>query len=185
MKSLSEAFRSAGIKTRPPIPRAEVAAFEAGSRITFPPDYIAFITEVANGGSRPCGLVPLKDWSACYWIDNVTPASLAEPCIVSPEALHHGPAWLDHVGVDDWETKFNANQWDPMSGTIAIAEIGCGLFYSLVLNGPVKGRVFSYGDHIANPPRFVVEETFVEWMAACVDASLHGQAIHFLDGRIR
>jgi hypothetical protein len=59
-----------------------------------------------------------------------------------------------------------------MAGTIAVAEIGCGLFYSLVVNGPFTGRVFSYGDHIANPPRFVAQNTFIEWIAACVDSVL-------------
>ena len=72
-----------------------------------------------------------------------------------------------------------------MFGTIAIAEIGCGLFFSMVMNGPFRGRIFSWGDHALIPPYFYPYVSFGDWFESCIDAILSGKPVDFLDGRIR
>lgn len=181
---LTPDLHAAGIRLRQPISRARVAAFESQAGITLPEDYVAFITEAGNGGLGPCRLMPLDEWDAAYWIDSPRPQMLAAPCIITPDALGHEDAWLDRSGVQDWETRFNAGEWDPMTGTLAVAEIGCGLFYSLVVNGPHRGRVFTWGDFLRSPPMFVPEPSFGGWIAARIQASARGEPVHFLDGRL-
>jgi SMI1/KNR4 family protein SUKH-1 len=168
----------------PPIDLATVERFESSAGIRVPDDYRDFLLTVANGGQAPCRLVPLDEWSNSYWIDQPQPWMLAEPCIVTPNAIHHGDKWIDRASVPDWKARWDRGEWSPMFGTIAIAEIGCGLFFSLVATGPFRGRVFSWGDHASNPPRFADHHSFMAWFESCVDAILAGKHVHFLDGRL-
>lgn len=182
---MAEKIMRARLRVRQPTSDAEVLAFETDSGVSIPSDYREFLIHVANGGREPCRLVPLRDWCRSYWIDNPSPQMAAEACIVTPEAAQHGEDWLDYVNVPDWESRWNKNQWDPMFGTIAVAEIGCGLFYSMIMTGRFRGRIFYWGDHVKNPPVFYPEPTFADWLENCLDATLAGQPVHFLDGRIR
>ena len=163
----------------------EVANFELKSGIRLPEDYVHFLTHVGNGGVNPCRLVQLQDWDAGYWSSVELDSALRKPCIITPNAEAQGDQWLKELGIEDWERKWDADEWDPLYGTIAIAEIGCGLFYSLIVNGEYFGRVFSWGDSALCPPMFAREATFTDWMEGRLDAKLAGQPVHFLDGRLR
>jgi hypothetical protein len=68
---------------------------------------------------------------------------------------------------------------------MAIAEIGCGLFFHMIVNGPHFGRVFVWGDRAAAPPVFQPQETFARWIGYHLDAKIAGRPVHFLDGRIK
>lgn len=161
----------------------EVANFELTSGIRLPEDYVYFLTHVGNGGVKPCRLIRLQDWDAGLWSSAKLESALCKPCLVTPQAEAHGDQWIDQLGIEDWERKWDANEWDPLYGTIAIAEIGCGLFYFLVVNGAHSGRIFSWGDHALSPPIFVPETTFADWMELHLDAMLAGETVHFLGQR--
>ena len=181
--SLEKKIRRSPIKLRLPADEAEIHLFETRAGVSLPGDYRRFITRVGNGGVAPCRLVPVHEWDACYWIDDAPlESSFRRGCIVTPAAEQHGRDWIDLQNVRSWQERVDRNEWDPMLGTIAVAEIGCGLFYSLIVTGPHRGRVFSYGDHIGNPPRFVKEPTFGTWIEGCVDRVLAGERVDFLDG---
>ena len=107
----------------------------------------------------------------------------ALPCVVTPSAREQGERWLDHAGPAGWSTLVDGNRWDPMFGTIAIAEIGCGLFYSLIVTGEFRGRVFSWGDHMLNPPVFCDERSFGCWIEGRLDRLRAGDPVHILDDR--
>jgi hypothetical protein len=48
----------------PPLPAAEVEAFERKHSITLPDDYKYFLTQVGNGGAGPFhGVLPLGEWA--------------------------------------------------------------------------------------------------------------------------
>ena len=174
----------AGIRTRPPTSASAIRQLEKRGQIQLPDDYIKFITQIANGGLSPCRLVPLEYWFACHWIDDVTPElSLRAPCKISPEIASLQSEWIRAAGGPDWEASFDAGTWDPMFGTIAVCEIGCGLCYSMIANGPYTGRVFSYGDSTDNPPRFVEQLTFGDWITAELDRCARGEPVHHLNGR--
>jgi hypothetical protein len=151
--------------------------------VSLPEDYVRFITEVANGGYPPCRLVPLEEWSRAFWIEEEESRRwLQSECRISPETQESGEHWLDKTFGSDWEKKFDENEIDPLFGTICVAEIGCGLFFSLIVNGPNGGKVFSYGDHLLNPPRFVDQPDFGTWIRSCLEIASLKEPIHFLNG---
>ncbi len=110
---------------------------------------------------------------------------VSEPCLVTPDAQDHGEQWLEKMNVDNWERRWDDNEWSPMFGTVAVAEIGCGLFFSIIMNGQHRGRIFSWGDHALVPPHFYEERNFGEWIETHLESMLAGRPVHFLDGRIR
>ena len=178
-------IQRARLRVKPPIAETEVTKFEVEAGVLIPQDYRSFLINVANGGIEPCRLVSLSDWCASYWIDGPKPQMVAEPCIITPDAYDQGEHWLDAANVPNWRTRWDSNEWDPMFGTIAIAEIGCGLYFSMIMTGAFRGRIFSWGDHALNPPFVYPEQSFAEWFGKCLDATLVGEPVLFLNGRIR
>ena len=180
---IAEKFARADLNLWPPISALEVSEFERSAHVSLPPDFVLFLTHVCNGGVYPsCFLQGLGSWSSCHWIDNPLPdISLNTTFIGTPESQSHGENWIDAAGVADWESRFDNNEWDPMYGTIAVAEIGCGLFYNLVVCGPFAGRVFAYGDHVNNPPQFLEHPSFARWIESSIDSYLDGDVVYFLD----
>tara|TARA_R110002096_G_scaffold212352_9_gene399851 strand:- start:2212 stop:2778 length:567 start_codon:yes stop_codon:yes gene_type:complete len=185
IQSLAAKARKARVQTKPPIAIEDIAALENAAGVKLPDEYRDFLSHVANGGTSPCRLVPLAHWDHSYWIDCANPLMIAVPSIITPEAESHGEAWLDRAAPADWSNRWDNNEWDPMFGTIAVAEIGCGLFFSLIVTGEHRGRVFSWGDHALNPPIFCEESSFTRWIEGCFDQIIAGHPVHFLDGRIR
>jgi hypothetical protein len=175
----------AHLRVKQPITEAELASFELAVGATMPNDYREFLLHVANGGNDPCRLLSLAGWHRCYWIDNPQPTMVAAPCLITPAASEEGANWLDSIGVTDWQASWDNGKWDPMFGTIAIAEIGCGLFYSMIITGPHRGRIFSWGDHALNPPYIYPEASFGEWFEKSLDATIAGESVHFLTGRLK
>lgn len=180
----ADKLHRARLRLRPPAAEAEVAAFEAAAGVGLPADYREFLLSIANGGDEPCRLLPLARWWSSHWNDHPQPAMVGQPCVITPEAEALGEAWLDHVGVPDWSARWDRNEWDPLFGSIAVAEIGCGLHHSLIVTGPYRGRLFCWGDHAARPPHLWPEANFADWFEACLDDLLAGRAVHFLDGRL-
>lgn len=183
MSLIAEKARRSDIKLNPPIAPATVELFEQQAGVSLPEDYRDFLIKVANGGRMPCMLVPLEHWNALYWIEDPEPSILAQPCTLKPGYGEMGKQWLEHAGGSDWEQRWDSNQWDPMSGTLAIAEIGCGLFYSLIVTGPYRGRIFSWGDHIHNPPIFCHEDSFGPWINSAFDQAIKGGPAWILNRR--
>ncbi len=182
MKHLLDKIRRAHLRVKPPIDLPELEHFETQCGTQLPADYRDFLLSCCNGRIAPCRLLPLERWSHSYWT-NVSYEAASKTCLITPEAEKQDN-WLDDLGVPDWEAQWDNGSWDPMFGTIAVAEIGCGLFYSLIMNGTYRGRVFSWGDHALNPPYFVDHANFSSWIESCLDASIVGEPVHFLDGRI-
>ena len=185
VERLAKKVRSARLPLRAPASRDDIEKFEAEAGLPIPEDYRDFLLRIGNGGTPPCRLVRLSWWDASYWLDDTRPTMAALPCVVTPSAEDHGTAWLDRTNVSDWKERWDREEWSPMFGTIAIAEIGCGLFYSMIMTGALRGRIFSWGDAALVPPIFCKEDCFGEWFEACLDRLLTGYPVHFLDGRIR
>jgi hypothetical protein len=129
---LATKVRRAKLSLRPPVSRALLEQFEAEAAVRIPEDYRNFLLEIANGGTAPCRLVPLSWWDASYWLDDTKPIMAELPCVVTPYASEHGADWLNRTNVPGWEQRWDRGEWSPMFGTIAIAEIGCGLFFSMI-----------------------------------------------------
>ena len=182
---LREKAATAQIALRPPTSLDTVQAYENGAGVRLPDDYVFFVTMVGNGGADPCRLVRLEDWDAGYWSQAVLRRDLIAPCLITPELEALGATWLEALGVEDAGKKWDRNEWDPLRGSMAIAEIGCGLYYHMIVNGPHSGRVFVWGDRASAPPVFQPQKNFAEWIGHYLDAKIAGRPVHFLDGRIR
>lgn len=182
---LAAKVRHANLSLRPPIDLASVEKFEQGAGLLIPEDYRDFLLQVANGSTKRGQMIALSDWCASYWIDDPQLEMAAEPCVLTPDAYKQGANWLEMANVPEWERRWDKGEWSPMFGTIAIAEIGCGLFFSMVMTGPHRGRIFSWGDHALNPPFFYDNCGFCDWFESCVDLILAGRRAHFLNGRLR
>lgn len=184
-RQLFEQVQETGLRLNPPVDLPTVERFEAEAGVSLPLDYREFLLNVGNGGMGQCRLLRLSDWFCSYWIDDPRPCMIAQPCVITPEAWGQEDLWSDKTNVRDWEKEWDENRWDPMFGTIAVAEIGCGLFYSLVMTCRFRGRIFSWGDHALNPPFLYPEPNFGEWLKSHLDQILAGNPVHFLDGRNR
>jgi hypothetical protein len=182
---LREKAVSARIALKRPVSLDAIEAFENESGIRLPDDYVFFITMVGNGGIEPCRLVPIEDWDAGYWSQAKLERDLIAPCLITPELKALGNTWLGALGVEQADKKWDRDEWDPLRGSMAIAEIGCGLFFHLIVNGPHFGRVFVWGESAFAPPLFQPQRTFSDWIGHHLDAKIAGRPVHFLDGRIR
>lgn len=180
--SLREKAIKAGVTLRPPVPIERVIEFEKKAGIRLPDDYVFFITAVGNGGLHPPCLMGLEDWDAGYWSESRLERDLLAPCLITPELEGLGEKWLDSLGVENAEQKWDRDEWDPMRGSMTIAEIGCGLFFLMIVNGPHRGRIFVWGDHALLPPAFQSQLTFSSWIGHWLDAVAAGQAVPFLMG---
>ncbi|QDU41888.1 SMI1 / KNR4 family protein [Symmachiella dynata] len=185
LEHLKTKVQDSGINIRPPLSIEEVREFEAQAGISLPVDYVEFITTIANGGFSPCRLSPLADWHYRYDIKRPQPEiCLTQPCIITPDAVQHGDKWIDVQNVDRYEERWDNHEWDPLVGTICVAELGCGWVYSLIINGPFVGRIFAYGGGAFLPPQFVEERTFTDWIESSVDKIVDGKHLSFLDGKV-
>ena len=170
---------------QPPIEESELAQFESDAGIRIPEDYREFLLRIANGGKDDCRLIPLSWWDASYWIDHSQPSMAGQPCLLTQDLEKQGEKWIDHLKIPNWSKRWDENDWSPMFGTIAIAEFGCGLFYSMIMTGSLRGRIFIWGDHMLHPPILMPEVNFGDWFTNVVNAMMNGMPAHFLDGRLR
>ncbi len=120
----------------PPLPQAQIRAFEEAHGIELPPAYRSFVAEVGNGPAGPGhGLMPLtaprpqagEEWAADdEWEQDRLPGRLATPFpLTEPLPGRTG------TPVDDLTP-----------GTLMLAEEGCGIFLRLLINvwRPGRGR---------------------------------------------
>jgi hypothetical protein len=175
----------ARLKLRPVVSIEVVRRFETEAAISLPEDYVAYLTTIGDGGLPPCRLTPLHDWNAGYWSASDLARDLKTPCLITPELQKHGAEWIETLGVIDALKRWDNDDWDPLRGTLAVAEIGCGLFFHMIVNGPCFGRIFVWGDRAKAPPVFVEQQSFSSWLESHLSDKVAGTPVHFLDGRLR
>ncbi len=141
----------------PPADESTVAAFEAGAGIELPGDYQRFILEVGNGGEGPpaYGLLPL----------GATPAGDV------PDDLQDGYSdllskpfpFVEHWIWDGEEPSKEADaRLETVShGNLILGHDGCGMYWTLVVSGDQKGRVWQLTDIGIAP--CAPSLTFLDW----------------------
>jgi hypothetical protein len=157
----------------PPLPLAEITAFELQHGVSLPEDYRAFISTIGNGGPGQWGgagpyygLHALDDWATCL-LGDVSAGMLARPFPAEPGKVY-----------SDWRTEVAPGDDDePYTGTLALSDEGCGYVSILVVSGPARGRVT---DNSGSPagPTFTGDADFLGWYERWLDAVLAG-ATHF------
>ncbi|MCB5166492.1 SMI1/KNR4 family protein [Streptomyces bambusae] len=137
----------------PPLPEAEIRAFEEAHGVVLPADYRSFVTEIGDGPAGPAyGLMPLTrprpgaeegDWAADgEWAEDRLPGRLATPFpLTEPRP---GPIGAPTDGLTP--------------GTLMLSEEGCGMYVRLVVTGPYAGQVWrldpDWGGFVPASPDF-------------------------------
>ena len=153
---------------------ADVAAFETLHHITLPAAYRSFLLEVGNGGAGPhYGLFTLD--GAGLRDDDLQeqyrPGHLATP-------FPHTQAWNPDFHVPQpevpkpvgmmTEDEYFDDRW--ISGSLIIAEFGCGAFHRLVVTGPSRGQVW-FDDRAADGG-LTPEADFASWYDSWLNTKL-------------
>ena len=169
----------------PPATEEEVKNFESEAGIELPKDYYEFITTIGNGVGIH-NFLELEEWDYSYYIENTNLTKhLKFACYLSPNCQITGDGdkkWYEEL-YEKRNIDLEYKLWDPMFGTMAFMEFGCGLYFSMILNGPHKGRIFSWGDFTASKPTFYSNNNFYDWLEESLDAALDGKSVHFLTSK--
>ncbi|MFB9605648.1 SMI1/KNR4 family protein [Streptomyces roseofulvus] len=145
----------------PPLPEADIRAFETRHHIRLPADYRSFVAEVGDGPAGPAhGLMPLTvpradvddDWAVDEeWRGDRRPGRLAEPFPLT-EPLP-GAIGAPTEGLTP--------------GTLMLAEEGCAMFVRLILNGPHAGQIWhldpDWGGFVPMAPDF--RTWYTDWLS--------------------
>ena len=188
-----------GFRLNPPLPEAEVAAFETEHHVSLPADYRGFLIHLGNGGAGPAyGLFKLGEMDGgrghARWIENNGFVGiLAEP-------FPYADKWNDLTGkpefddaqalaqtnyeyddlygerLDEWEQK---HYWNTrhVNGAIPICHLGCALREWLVVTGPEAGHVWCdrrVDDQGLYPLEIetTTRVTFLRWYRSWLDDAL-------------
>ncbi len=149
----------------PVLTEAEVTRFEAEHGVTLPTAYRSFLLEVGDGGAGPYyGLFPLNGdgMSDLERAERFRPGYLATP-------FPHTKPWNPDNYVPDadrpgppgvmTEDEYFDERWT--TGSLVIAEIGCGAFHRLVITGEARGQVW-FDDRAADSG-LAPEADFHDW----------------------
>jgi uncharacterized protein (TIGR02996 family) len=144
---------------RPPLAIEQVEALEARIGCSLPDQYRRFVTELADGGCGPA-----------YGIASMVDATTGD--LATPFRLPTRVSELRRLST---------------TGAFAIAEIGCGSYYYLVMSGPDAGCIWLCGDRgwaplqadggwsddevVLRLPRSAKLE-FIDWYVQWLDRSL-------------
>jgi hypothetical protein len=177
----------------PPVPVAEIEAFEQEHQIRLPEDYRHFITTIGNGGAGPAyGVFRFGEqddghdfctWSEGYLLGDVSqPFPHSDTWNLPPAFWDEEPDPPEGTSQEEedklweaWDQKIESQYWSPsiMNGAIPICHLGCALRQWLVVNGECKGQVWSddRADHggvypalDANGKRHTFESWYLAWL---------------------
>lgn len=164
-----------------PLSIETIRAFEHQFKLTLPTDFVAFYTQLGNGGVGPfLGLEPFENVLSVD-LDYPDPQLKLNPNLIFP---HQAPwndafnATCDEDDEDEFERQYFEFHRHQMDGTIAICNYGCGISLNLVVNGAEYGYVWTddrandggiYPSHeLGNPNKI----SFLDWYELWLDQSL-------------
>ena len=148
----------------PPLPRSEVAVWEAEHSVELPEDYRYFITNIGNGGYSGHGdMFKLEDW---WWhlVDTENERKLWPSALFAYEPPTEFEGRCTPV-----EVSANSSL-PPFAGTIGVADEGCGCLSILVLGGTLRGRVCMLD--LIDHPYLYPQPDFLSWYEAGLNAQL-------------
>ena len=147
----------------PPAEESEVARFEARAGIVLPADYRRFILEVGDGGEGPpyYGLLPL----------GATPANDVPDDLLRgySDLLSKPFPFVEHWIWEQEEPSEEVDaRWETVShGNLILGHDGCGMYWTLVVSGEQRGRIWLQTDMGIQP--CAPSLTFLEWYEVWLD----------------
>lgn len=169
----------------PPLSLTAIHDFETTHGITLPPGYVAFLSQIGNGGMGPFyGLEPLENGL----FDDLDYKN-ANDFLTPSEPFVHVELWNEtFTGAESNEDiaekqwlEFEQRYYDPlrMNGSIAICNFGCGVNLHLVVNGPEYDHIWTDDRCNGNGiyPSYELgnseKQDFLGWYECWLDQSLH------------
>lgn len=166
----------------------KIRHFESTHKITLPPEYIAFLTNIGNGGAGPFyGLEPIQN-SLFTDLDYKRPEFLLNPgkpfLHTRPWNLEFQPSVSEEENEAEYENermKFDEEYFDSeqMNGVLAICNYGCAVSLNLVVNGEEYGNIWTDdrgsdrgilpSHELGNKDRI----TFLNWYELWLDNSIN------------
>lgn len=146
----------------PPVPEATVTGFEQEYHFELPSSYRSFLTTVSGGGAGPAyGLYEFGSERWLDWQEELGLLSVPFPHTDSFVPSPEHPVCEEHApGEEDFSACW-------FTGSLVLAEIGCGSFYRLVVTGPARGQVWTddlgCGHALSPGPDF--SDWYTQWLA--------------------
>lgn len=142
----------------PTLSEPEVAAFEVEHHIELPESYRSFVLDVGDGGAGPYyGLFSLDDRR----LPEYEKVERRQPDQLSTD-FPHTTEWN---AVELGEHEYGHERWS--TGSLIVAEFGCGGFFRLVVSGPARGQIW-FDDRASDAGLKPVGEFsrwYEEWLA--------------------
>lgn len=137
-----------------PLDQADIENIEMRFNGELPREYRTFLTDVGNGGAGPHGGVWNLERSYSDREKSWQPSFLATP--------------FPHTeSVDEDQLPDDYDEDEHITGTMIIADMGCGVFARLVVSGEAKGEVWTdslgVDGALSRDPSF--RDWYLEWIS--------------------
>ncbi len=149
----------------PPLAEPEVSAFERQHEIILPASYRDFLVQVGDGGAGPYyGLFRLDG-------SGMRPRDQEERSVSGRLATPFPHTTLWNPNATDSDPVTDDEYFDPKwsTGSLIIAEFGCGAFFRLVMSGEARGQVWF--DDRAGDGGLIPGPDFRDWYLAWLESS--------------
>ncbi len=162
-----------------PVPIEEVRRFEEEFGVQLPPDYVAFITTLGNGGpghfggaGPNYGIYPLGE----FGFMQINRDTMSAPCVINASLTKESWAELTAFAKAADETGEEGIQFDLQynalfSGLMTICTGGDNFQIMLSLNGANYGRVVFIDQDLAMPA-VAKDANFLDWYERWLDRLL-------------
>ncbi|MCO7051716.1 SMI1/KNR4 family protein [Proteus terrae] len=161
-----------------PLSKEKVNQLQAKIECEFPEDYIAFVTQIGNGGTGSYG--GAGPYYGLYAFDDAIDRNgiqnCALPCLLSPKMDIDEWKALCHVPEDCSDEDFDTICGRVHQGTLYLGTCGCEYDLLLVVNGDYKGHILYTSDWVNSdtPYTFSYETSFTQWYERWLDEVILG-----------
>jgi hypothetical protein len=162
MTRIADKIRVHGYSLNPVISIQEVEKFEVQNKILLPNEYRDFITQIGNGGDGPpfYGLFSLNE---SY--DETKKGNREIDNFLSREfPLTEYWVWeSEEHWTEEKKKKYNR----VFNGNLILGTEGCGMYWTLIVSGPLRGQIWDIADVGAQP--CAPSLSFLEWYEYWLD----------------
>jgi hypothetical protein len=161
----------------------EVADFESKYKITLPPCYKSFITEIGNGGLKyPNNIVDQSAAGPNYGIFKL--GTQMDSIVENTDYLQNDTFFDSNMTKEVWESlydkldkdindeDFEKHKEKVFSGILIIGSCGCSGYQGIILNGKETGRIVYLYYEAEYCPHFADGANFLDWYENWLDDAI-------------
>lgn len=168
-----------------PIQNQHIDTFEKDYHVSLPDCYIAFLTEIGNGGCSYQNSAAGPFYGIYPFGENVDEFTeypkdhLRQSVVIFPtmtEAYWAKSCRPIETDENLSDIEFGQKMDNFYAGILPIGSQGCTYAHGLLLNGPHKGKVVNL-DLSRQKPRFTYEKNFLDWYERWLDEIISGDLL--------